>query len=159
MRTRWQIGKVLTWSLALFFVTGCGDGELAGDYWTVDVVGIEDDCSGQSPDYSESFDYRMVLDGGSAGLYIGADLLANGILTGCTLDYQAAAWSEARGDFEVRWLLSGSATVNRNDGCATDGTDWVGTETIEVVASDDPSIEVGCTYVMDVSGTYVGEVE
>ena len=68
---------------------------------------------------------------------------------------QEARSIEERAAGDLRWQLLGSA-VNEggSGGCdLTEGLDWEGSEVIEVVESDDPTVEEGCTYELETEGT------
>jgi hypothetical protein len=154
---------------ALLFATlgllvACSDGTEAppDDQWEVTVTGIETNCTEATQGYQESFRYMLYNDGSATELRIeGPDgkpeSFASGIRSGCRLNYESAVWLEDRAGGLLRWQLKGSAAYQTNvGGCdIEDGYDWVGTETITVVDSEDEAVPVGCTYEMEVTGTYV----
>lgn len=110
------------------------------------------------------------------------DTFATGNISGCTISYESQVVGEPdRAGGPVQWVLSGEAvyrtggevcnmaenvaeTAERMDidlesfdylgGAAAADVDWVGSETFEVVASENEGVPVGCTYTSFVAGTY-----
>lgn len=138
----------------------CGSEDLPGEYWKVDVTGAENTCTGNGADYSESYEYRVIFEGNDITLAIGPDIWATGIAEGCTLNYTSLVWSDFREDYEIEWEILGTSLVNvgGGGGCVADG-DWQGTETFVVDTSEHPDVQPGCTYSLDVTGTFLKTVE
>lgn len=139
-------------------LSACSADDGPGFYYSVQVVGTEDTCNTPLATSNESFDYRMAVAGGNASVYADGVFMADGDVSACSLSYSSSVYSERRGDFLVRWILEGEATVTRGEGCAEAGDGWTGTETFRIVESNDPDVERGCTYTMAVTGTFDGEV-
>lgn len=151
-----------TFALILFSAgsSGCGEEELAGDYWNVELSGAENSCTGGGADYSESYEYRVLFEGNDITLAIGPDIWATGTAEGCTLSYNSLVWSDFREDYEIEWEILGTSQVNvGGGGGCVDGSDWAGTETFVVTTSAHPDVQPGCTYTLDVTGTFVKTVE
>ncbi|MCO4745097.1 MAG: hypothetical protein KC912_09930 [Proteobacteria bacterium] len=156
-----------------FFITtllaaaGCGEA-LEGFAWDVTVSGGEpgfDSCNiGSEVPYDETFTYALNFSGADVdlGLLIDNEILgfADGTLSGCDVSYSSVIWQDARDAGEVRWQLEGEASVRQGgDSCnMDDGLDWDGFEEITVVESTVPDIPPGCTYRMDATGVFVGEL-
>ena len=140
---------------------GCQGEDTSGHHWNMTLNGSENNCTGAPANYGEKLEYRVKIDGQDAVLAVGPDEFATGTLNGCNLVYETVVWGEMIGDFEVRWRLSGSATINTGGGSCTpdNGTDWDGTEWFEVVNSEDPAISPGCEYEIKTSGKYTGETK
>lgn len=110
------------------------------------------------------------------------DTFATGSISGCTVTYESQVVGEPdRAGGPVQWVLSGEAVYRTGgevcnmaenvaetaadmnidldsfdylSGADPDQVDWVGHETFEVVASENESVAVGCTYTSFVAGTY-----
>ncbi len=110
------------------------------------------------------------------------DTFATGSISGCTVSYESQVVGEPdRAGGPVQWVLSGEAVYRTGgevcnmaenvaetaadmnidldsfdylNGADPDQVDWVGQETFEVVASENESVAVGCTYTSFVAGTY-----
>ncbi len=136
--------------------------ELPGAYWDLEQRTIDDQCNTPTISGSGGFEYRVVYDLQDITVAIGDDEFAFGTVSGCTLDYQTVVWPEEREGLEIAWQMTGTALVRRgeNDSCeAVDGKDWVGTETFEIVtAPDNPDLQPGCTYTVEVTGTFLEEI-
>jgi hypothetical protein len=140
--------------------SGCGQEDLEGEYWQVDVAGTENGCTGGGANYTESYEYRVVYDGNDIILAIGEDIWATGTAEGCTLNYSSLVWSDYREDYEIEWEILGTSQVNvGGGGGCVDGSDWAGTETFVVATSEHPDVQPGCTYTLDVTGTFLKTVE
>lgn len=145
----------------LILACGCNNEELLGDFWNVTVSGAENLCTGGGTGYSENFEYRLLTEVTAVSLWIGEDNWANGILDGCTVHYDSIAWSDYREGYEIQWTLAGDGLVNvggQAAGCV-EGVDWEGTEVFTVTNSAHPSVQAGCTYTLDVVGTWTHAVE
>jgi hypothetical protein len=153
----WRTGAVVA---ALVMAVGCGGGEEVLDGYLFDVTGLAviDDCNDPTVPYQETFEYRLSFDEANVVLSIGADDFATGRIAGCAITYDTAVWNAERASGDVKWQLSGEAVYRQGgDTCNLPaGMDWEGTETFSVVASEDPSIPVGCQYVLDTTGVYLG---
>lgn len=147
------VGRVLLWGL----VVGCGNGTLPGHYFDITVTGTDNDCTEDPPGESERYEYRVELAGNDVSIAIGEAVFATGTVEGCEVSYSSLVWSDYRDDQEIRWQISGEARVDVSggDGCVNGGQDWEGTETIVVVDSAHPDVSAGCTYTMDVTGTWL----
>ncbi|TNE90172.1 MAG: hypothetical protein EP330_08930 [Deltaproteobacteria bacterium] len=153
--------------LVISLLAGCGE-PLSGYAWEVTVNGGEpgfDSCNiGAETPYTETFDYVLDFSGAdvSLGLLQGGEVFgfASGTLSGCDVSYETVIWQEQREGGEVRWQLVGEASVRQggNDCNIADGLDWEGFEEITVIDSADPDVPPGCTYRMDATGTYSGEL-
>jgi len=151
--------------LLLFPLVACEEEGLDPDSfnWDVTVTGIEDRCNPSDPQpFQESVVYSLFFDGGLTEILVGPDNFASGIMTGCALEYDTPVVGERRGpneEFWVKWQLSGEALLRQGGSSCEleDGVDWFGTETFEIIETDDPDLEVGCTYTLSVSGVYLGQ--
>lgn len=142
---------------------GCDGGSLPGSYWNVEVVGATDACHATPVDYTgpTSFEYRVEYSGAAVSISLGEDQFATGAIAGCSVEYASVVWGEAKGGYDIKWQLFGDALF-RAGGTAcdlSDGVDWEGTETFLIVDSDNPDLEEGCTYELDMIGTFAGTVE
>ena len=138
-------------------LTGCTD-ELSGHVWNVRVQTQIDECA--NGDYDEVWEFVVDFQGGAAvSLATEGAVFATGSIAGCSMSYQTGAWEEDRGQGVIRWELEGEANYRLGGSACeiSDGLDWEGTETVTVLASEDPDIEAGCQVVMEATGTYVGE--
>lgn len=159
--------RVVHHLLPALLLAGCPE-PLSGYAWQVTVTGGEpgfDSCNiGNETPYTETFDYVVDFSGGQAslGLLEGGEIFgfASGTLAGCELSYESIIWQEQRSGGDVRWQLTGTATVQQGgDSCSlSEGLDWEGFEEIRVIDSSDPDVPPGCTYRMDATGTYSGEL-
>jgi hypothetical protein len=141
-------------------VVGCGGKDLPGHYWDVVVTGQDNQCTGNAPDYTEQYEYRVVIAGNDIEVAIGPDVFALGTIEACSVQYSSLAWSDYRDDKEIQWEILGEGRINLGNGagCVAD-TDWEGTETFLVTNSAHPDVSSGCTYTLSVTGTYKFEVE
>ena len=116
---------------ASILVACAAEDELPGDYFEIKAIGEENDCTDGAANLDEKFEYRVVLDGNTAELAIGADVFATGRLEGCLLSYESVVWEEKRDGGEISWQIIGSATVNIDDSCPppVEGEDWIGPTT------------------------------
>lgn len=137
----------------------CSTEELPGQYFDVEVSMASDGCNSPAVGYSESFSYRLVKDLESIELGVDADIFASGSISGCSVAYESVAWTETREAGDIRWQILGEAQVQPGDGSCGNPRDWIGTETFTVLSSDDPLVRPGCTYVVDVAGDFVEEVQ
>lgn len=154
-------------------LAGCGEGELPGHYWDVELSLLEDACNASPVGYNESLEYRVAYDLDDIEVAVGPDVFATGTSSGCEVSYSTITWTEPRRDGDVQWQLRGSAKVQQGSGggCAIQdpiaacpnvpafAADWRGCEVFTIVSSEDPNVNPGCTYTLQLSGTYVGEVE
>lgn len=126
----------------------------------VDDNAIVSDCITEGQTYQQTFTYELFFEGSNLELKVGTgseptEAFASGTRSGCELGYESAVWLEERPAGDLRWQLVGSA-VNEggSGGCdLVEGLDWEGTEIIEVVESEDPSVVEGCTYELVTEGT------
>lgn len=129
-----------------------------GTTYQVTVTAKTDECHPESTTpYQEEFSYYIFLDASNASVYIGEQLFAVGLASGCTLTYQTPIiGEESDADGKIKWQLFGEAEVDAgDDACVPGENDWEGSESFEVVASDDDTLEVGCEYITEVKGKLV----
>jgi len=140
------------------FLSGCSSDDLEGMVWEVTALATEDLCNDPTVAYQETFEYRVTFDGPAATLHVDDGTFAAGVLEGCDLRYETVVWAEKRDEGNIRWQLTGSASVyTGGDTCLLDsGKDWLGSEVVEVLYSEISGIEAGCTYTMELEGTYLG---
>ncbi len=125
---------------------------------------LDTDCVDAGREFNQTFTYQLLFDAADVRIDIDGEGFATGTRSGCVLNYQSAVWLEdadaadARYDGDVRWQITGTAVYEgATGGCdLDDGVDWLGTETIEVVESEDDSLPTGCTYALDTEGTFNG---
>jgi hypothetical protein len=165
-RGSYMTTKLSTRTLSLFaiiFSSGCAEEPIDGFIWEIDLVGTIDGCNNPVVGYQTTSDYRLSFEGSDVSLAIGADEFANGTISGCQVAYQTVVWGEDReinGEpHEIKWQITGEAIFRQGgDTCNLPvGTDWIGTETSTIVDSTTPSLEVGCTYIVETTGSYVGQ--
>jgi hypothetical protein len=123
------------------------------------VEGKTDGChDDDSHTYAEDFTYALSFDASSATIYIGEDVFASGSISGCDLTYQTVViGQDTEDDGNVKWQLFGTAAVDPVDGdCAEGDADWLGTEYFEIVSSEDDTLEPGCQYNMETTGSRQG---
>ncbi|MEZ4317030.1 MAG: hypothetical protein R3F61_05990 [Myxococcota bacterium] len=149
----------LRFTALLLALAGCGQADLPGHYWDLSASTQVDGCNSPAVQYSEDFEYRLVIDVTDIEVAIGPDTFAVGTIDGCTVSYDSIVWTEPRDAGDIQWTLSGTATAQRGNGACGISTDWIGTETFTVLSSDDPTVSPGCEYVLDLVGSYAGEVQ
>ncbi len=140
----------------------CGEGDLPGNYFDLELSGAENLCTGGGADHSESHQYRLVYDGNDITVAIGDSVWATGTTEGCRGDYTSIAWSSLREGYEIQWQIVGTARVDAEGGagCIEDsGVDWQGTETFIVTTSFHPDVPSGCTYTLDATGRFATKIE
>ena len=115
------------------------------------------DCVNEGRVYSETFSYEIFVDDEEIALSVDGESFAIGSRSGCALSYTSAIWLEERPTGDLRWIIRGEADYEgAAGGCdLPDGSDWFGTEEVEVVESEDPNVPAGCTYQLQTNGTYV----
>lgn len=122
---------------------------------------LVDECHpdlAEVPGYQESFQYALALDGSKVTVYIGEDVFAVGSFSGCDLTYSTVViGEETDADGPVKWQLTGTAMVDPSEGadCVEGDDDWAGTETFEIVSSEEDTLEPGCEYEMTTVGSRV----
>ncbi len=150
-----MIAKLVPWVPLL--VACNGDSE-RGHYFDITLAGADDECTSDPVSYEEKIEYRLVVDGQAIELAVGPDVFATGTVNGCELVYTSVLWTEDRGEARISWQIQGSARVNLDGGCPIEsGGDWEGTETFEIISSDEPALQPGCEYGLDVTGTHLRE--
>lgn len=143
---------------ALGALSGCGSEDLSGQYFNLTLTGRDNGCTDDPVNYTEKLEYRVKIDGQDVEVAVGPDVFAVGVVNGCSIQYESVVWGETIDDFEIRWKLLGSATINPGGGCTTqNGSDWDGIERFEVVSSENPEISPGCEYEVALAGKYTGE--
>ena len=156
----------------LGFAVACAPEEVPPDgVWNVTVTSaLNDDGSGfdegstcigdneEIATYQASYTYQVYYDGDAFLMDIDGQAFAEGIRTGCSKSYESAVWLEDRPTGLVTWRIVGEASYRGAQGGCDErfvgNEDWNGTETIEVINSEDESVPVGCTYKLDVVGTW-----
>ena len=132
--------------------------ETPDDVWSVNVTGLETTCVESEEGYQSSHNYELYYTGSEFNLDVDGEWFATGQVRGCTFEYESVVYLDEAADGLFRWQITGTAQArNRAGGCndtIPEGFDWSGTETLTVVSSDADSIEEGCTYEMQVEGTY-----
>lgn len=134
--------------------------------YTVQVTATgPDECHpGNTEGWQETYEYAVYFDAAEATLYVDREPFGSGTVTGCNLSYQTVVLgTQGRSGGELKWQITGSAQLDRGDNSCVMGDadaggnlDFNGTETIEIIGSEDDAIEVGCTYPMSTTGTYSG---
>lgn len=131
--------------------------------YDVTVTGIgPDECHpGSTEGWTDTFQYAVAFDASSADIYVDGEPFATGTVSGCVLTYQTVVLLTERSSGNLHWSIAGQALIDSgDDSCAeAEGVDFDGTETIEIVESEDDTIESGCTYPMTVQGKYTGAAE
>jgi hypothetical protein len=119
---------------------------------------LSTDCVDAARNYNQNFTYQLVFTEADVTIDIEGEGFATGTRSGCLLNYQSAVWLEEESSGDVRWQITGQATYEGvTDGCdLPDDIDWEGTETIEIVESEDEDVPAGCTYDMETEGTFIG---
>ena len=160
-----SVGSTRRAILAILAVAPVGacKADLPGFYWELEQSLNDDTCNAQpvSPP-TDPFEYRLQFDVNDLVLAIGEDEFATGTVQGCVLAYETVVWPEDRNDYRLAWQMRGAATVSRGgtDGCPVDnGSDWSGTEVFTIITSEDPDLSPGCTYTVNLSGSYTKEVQ
>ncbi len=144
---------------AVCALAGCGEEELPGEYFQVDLTGVENTCTGGGSNYSDSLEYRVELENQAVKLSIGDDLWAQGQADGCLITYSSIVWEDDIDGHIVRWQIFGSARINQGGGSGcVEESDWEGEESFVVLSTDHPDIQPGCTYDIATSGTWTGAV-
>lgn len=149
--------------LLLSPLAGCIDNSKIPDgslVYDVEVTGTTDTCHPEATEgWQDNFQYAITLDGSSADVYSDGEPMAAGTISGCNLTYQTVViGDDERVGGAIKWQLTGSARVESDssgDACVDGDGEWEGSETITVIASDDESIESGCTYGMTTVGDFV----
>jgi len=134
--------------------------------YTVDVANaltedgdLDTTCVDAGQAVADTYTYGLVFESADVSIFIDGETFATGTRTGCQLNYQSAVWLEDdREGGLLRWQISGSATYETGAGSCGLGDDiqWEGTETIEIIESEDPDVPAGCTYELLTEGTFNG---
>lgn len=154
---------LLALALLLPALSACDSDELdpEGYHWQVKVSGAVDQCNDDPVAYQESFVYSLFFNGSETLIKIGDEEFAEGLISGCSLEYESDLIGEQRGTDGVwiKWRLTGEAVIRQGgSGCELEeGIDWEGTETFTIEDSEDTGLAEGCTYTMDVVGTYLNQ--
>lgn len=157
-----SVSRSSLFALALGVLGGCATDPAVPDLTyevTVESTVVEGalatDCVAEAPAYSGTFSYGIFTDAERIELTVDDEVFALGSRSGCALSYTSAIWLDERPSGDVRWLLRGEADYEGTaGGCSLpDGVDWLGSETIEVVDSEDEAVPVGCTYQLSTSGS------
>lgn len=120
---------------------------------------LDTNCIDAGRAVDETHVYGLLFEEADVSIYINGEGFASGTRTGCQLRYQSLVWLEDdRAGGPVRWQITGTATYETGAGsCGLgDGIQWEGTETIEVVESEDEAVVAGCTYELLTEGTFNG---
>lgn len=144
--------------ILIIAILSCSKQRIPDAAWNVEITGIETTCVDSLEGYQDSFIYEAYFEGSSVELDISGQSFAVGQRRGCILEYTSATYLEESDNGSFRWNIQGAAESQTDaGGCPDipDGKDWIGTETLMVVDSDNESIDSGCTYTMEVFGTYL----
>ena len=154
-------GLILIASLAA--IAGCKAEELPGYYYEVELISAVDECNTPTVGYRETFEYRVVFDGGNVTVSVGDDPFATGTTKdgqACAIQYQSTVWQENREEGELRWRVSGEADIGFGNACSVEGSaDWDGTEIFTILSSEDEAVRAGCEYELTALGTFLREVK
>ncbi len=130
--------------------------------YTVEVTGSTDTChtdGSMDGGWQDTFEYAVSFDASSADLYMDGEPFAAGTQSGCNLTYQSVViGADDRAAGAIKWQLTGAAKLETDasgDACVEGDTEWLGTETITVISSEDDAIVPGCTYTMSTVGDYI----
>lgn len=150
--------------LFLIFASACSS-EPPDDIYEVtvtggDIDGDEDatDCTTSTVGFEETYNYELYHNGGEVSIEINGQWFANGVVRGCKIEYESAAYlEETSDDANFTWQIVGDTMAqNQAGGCdISDGLDWSGTERFTVLSSSSDSVEEGCSYEMNVTGKLV----
>ena len=154
-----EMSRIVVAAPALLALAACGPQVAEPDgVWTVTVTGVGNECTPDEPDYSATFEYQLFYSASDIAIAIDNEDFAIGSVIGCDISYQSGIWLEEADGGNFQWQISGEAQFEAAaGGCdLPDGIDWLGTETLTVVASENESVQVGCDYEMDVSGVFKG---
>ncbi len=134
--------------------------------WNVTVTGTETNCvEAAEASYQAAFVYQIFYDTSSGDItqlttqiQIDGEDFANGVTSGCNLEYESAIWLEEDDGGDFQWQIKGEATYQGAASCGDlpDGVDWQGTETLTVTSSENDSVPVGCVYNMELTGVFKG---
>lgn len=161
--------RLLSLPILAVGLSACGADEVPPEgVWSVTVQSrltdegaLDTDCIESGQNYQKSYNYELYYDGDAVTIDIDGQAFATGTRAGCDLVYESTTFLDDRASGLITWAIEGDASYHgAAGGCenqiADDGLDWVGVETVVVVASEDESIPVGCQYFMDTSGTWKG---
>lgn len=146
--------------LALALVA-CDNSKIPDDalFFDVTVTATADECHPDATEgYQETFTYAIGFEGSKATIWVGESVFAVGTITGCDLTYSTVVFGEeTENDGEIKWQLTGVASVDpaEGDACVEGEGDWEGTEAFEVISSADETLEPGCQYQMETTGNLV----
>ncbi len=117
------------------------------------------DCSGEVPSINQTLRYEVFFDGDNAEIKVDGQTFATGVLEGCALSYESPVWLEERSDGDIQWSVVGHETeVQAKVDCGLPkGVDWIGYEEIQILESEDDSLEAGCSYRVAAVGEYVDQ--
>jgi hypothetical protein len=155
--------RTFAYGLVITVLVGGCNHDVDGFSWALTVVDAHDTCHTPPDDYPGplNLDYKMVFDGGNATLYFEEAPFARGTIAGCALHYESVIWADDHGGKPLRWQIVGDATYEAGgDNCGLDDDlDWEGTEEFDIIASEDPDVDAGCSYSLDIEGSYAGGPE
>ena len=163
--TRPQSREIVAWwrpLLCTALLAACGSPQPVPDgAWNVTVTGVSTDCTTETSGYQKSFVYQIFYDETNlsrAEIDIEDEAFAVGTISGCNMTYESAVWLEEDSGGEFQWQITGGAEIQgAAGGCDIENDlDWNGTEVLEVVQSENPTVPEGCTYEMTVQGTWSG---
>ena len=149
-------------ALSAVLAAACSGEEAVPDLvYTVNVASAVEndqlvtDCVTEGAVLDEQYTYELFFEGANVEVRVDGESFAAGVREGCDLIYESAVWLEERGSGDLRWRLNGEAIYEgAAGGCdLADGSDWAGTEVIEIVESEDEGVAAGCTYEMVTEGT------
>lgn len=147
-------------------LTGCAGEELDPEafYWDVDLLGTFSTCHSDDNvvGYADALTYGLSFDGSATTLRIDGNTFASGQISGCELEYESGIVGQERDAGFVQWNLTGDALIRTGgDSCDipldadSNSLDWYGFETFTITYSEDPALEEGCEYEIQVQGSYV----
>lgn len=154
-----EMSRIAVVTPILLMLAACGPQVAEPDgVWTITVTGIDNECTDEAPDYTSTFEYQLFYSASDIAISIDNEDFAVGSIVGCDIRYQSGIWLEESDGGNFQWQISGEAQFeNAAGGCdLPDGIDWVGTEELTVVSSENEEIEVGCDYTLDVVGVFQG---
>ena len=157
-------------TVALLTLSGCGAKVVPGFVWDVKLVSVDEDTCHEEPvnfNGDLEMEYTIQFDGPRASLFVAnspgktAQVFAAGGISGCEINYESVVWGEEHDGYQIRWQLSGSALFRQSgDACGLPANiDWQGTETFQIITSEDDNLPAGCGYTMGVEGAFAGQRE
>ena len=158
--------------ILFFSLVACKETIEPNGIWSVRIEGLGTDCVASPEGFLQTYEYALYYDGSYVEIKVDGDSFATGQIRGCSLIYESGVYLEESEDGDFRWQINGSADVeSAAGGCddIPDSYDWYGNipyddpngevpfagEVLTVVSSENESVEAGCEYMMEVTGTYL----